>query len=210
MEIIVKGRNVEVPAHFRDLVEEKLETKVAKYNRKPTHVDVELYHEPNPRQHDNAQRVEITCHSKGPIIRAEASESDFRTAFEIAANKLSSRLRRAAERRRTKGNRTATEVLDAPPLPPLPGEEPAPKPTSAGRFISEDIDPFEDLVEDHEPGHVVREKSHSGEPITVDDALHNMELVGHDFYLFHDKESGRPSVVYRRHAFDYGILRLEL
>ncbi|QSB04728.1 ribosome hibernation-promoting factor, HPF/YfiA family [Natronoglycomyces albus] len=210
MEIIIKGRNVEVPEHFRDLVEEKLESKIAKYNRKSTHVDVELYHEPNPRQHDHAQRVEITCHSKGPVIRAEASDADFRTAFELACNKLSNRLRRAADRRRSRGSRTAAEVLDAPPLPPLEAEHKPPKPTSAGRFISEDIDPFEDLVEDHEPGHIVREKSHSGEPMTVDDALHNMELVGHDFYLFHDKESGRPSVVYRRHAFDYGILRLEM
>jgi hypothetical protein len=55
----------------------------------------------------------------------------------------------------------------------------------------------------------VREKEHPADPITVDDALYQMELVGHDFYLFHDKESGRPSVVYRRRGYDYGILSLE-
>ena len=50
---------------------------------------------------------------------------------------------------------------------------------------------------------------HPADPMTVDDALFQMELVGHDFYLFHDKESGRPSVVYRRHAYDYGIISLD-
>jgi hypothetical protein len=54
----------------------------------------------------------------------------------------------------------------------------------------------------------VREKEHDGSPMTVDQALEQMELVGHDFYLFHDKDSGQPSVVYRRRGFDYGVIRL--
>jgi hypothetical protein len=58
------------------------------------------------------------------------------------------------------------------------------------------------------PGRIVREKEHPGKPITVDQALFEMELVGHDFYLFNDADTGRPSVVYRRHAYDYGLLRL--
>ena len=58
------------------------------------------------------------------------------------------------------------------------------------------------------PGRVVRVKAHPDVPMTVDEALSAMELVGHDFFLFHDKESDRPSVVYRRHAFDYGLIRL--
>ncbi|MFD0823348.1 sigma 54 modulation/S30EA ribosomal C-terminal domain-containing protein, partial [Micromonospora zhanjiangensis] len=63
--------------------------------------------------------------------------------------------------------------------------------------------------EDDQPWHIAREKVHPAEPMTVDDALHNMELVGHDFYLFLDKESGRPSVIYRRRGYDYGIIALE-
>jgi hypothetical protein len=58
------------------------------------------------------------------------------------------------------------------------------------------------------PGRIVREKVHPADPMSVDDALFEMELVGHDFYLFQDKESGFPSVVYRRHAYDYGLIRL--
>ena len=61
---------------------------------------------------------------------------------------------------------------------------------------------------DDQPWHIARAKEHPSEPMTVDDALHQMELVGHDFYLFQDKESGRPSVVYRRKGYDYGLLSL--
>jgi hypothetical protein len=63
-------------------------------------------------------------------------------------------------------------------------------------------------VDDHEPGRVVRTKEHPAKPMTVDDALYEMELVGHDFFLFHDKQSDKPCVVYRRHAYDYGLIRL--
>jgi hypothetical protein len=57
---------------------------------------------------------------------------------------------------------------------------------------------------------VIREKEHDAVPMTLDQALYEMELVGHDFYLYVDKESGRPSVVYRRRAYDYGVIRLQL
>ena len=64
------------------------------------------------------------------------------------------------------------------------------------------------MLDDHEPGRIVRTKDHPATPMTVDDALSQMELVGHDFFLFHDKESDKPCVVYRRHAYDYGLIRL--
>jgi hypothetical protein len=57
---------------------------------------------------------------------------------------------------------------------------------------------------------VVREKSHHATPMNLDQALYEMELVGHDFYLFVDKESERPSVVYRRRGYDYGVISLDL
>ena len=67
---------------------------------------------------------------------------------------------------------------------------------------------WDDGVDDHTPGQIVRVKEHPAVPMTVDDALYEMELVGHDFFLFHDKETDKASVVYRRHAFDYGLIRL--
>jgi hypothetical protein len=74
------------------------------------------------------------------------------------------------------------------------------------------VPPVEDASADETseegPGRIVREKVHPDVPMTVDDALFEMELVGHDFYLFHDKVTDCPSVVYRRHAYDYGVIRL--
>ncbi|GAA2294303.1 ribosome-associated translation inhibitor RaiA [Glycomyces scopariae] len=225
MDIVVKGRNVEVPDHYRELVEEKIEGKIAKYlaryDGESIKIDVELYHEPNPRQADHAQRVEITCRPKGTVIRAEACAGDFRSAFELAATKLGHQLRKTSDRKRVSRGGTKAPISVAEATANGGGLIPSGNTltlaeadleakAARARFISEDVDHFDGLVEDHLPGTVVREKIHPGEPMTVDDALQNMELVGHDFYLFHDKETGRPSVVYRRRAFDYGLLRLDL
>jgi len=62
--------------------------------------------------------------------------------------------------------------------------------------------------DDEEPGQIVRTKEHAAKPMSVDDALYEMELVGHDFFLFHDQQSDKPTVVYRRHAYHYGLIRL--
>ncbi|THV32023.1 ribosome hibernation-promoting factor, HPF/YfiA family [Glycomyces paridis] len=221
MDIVVKGRNVEVPDHYRELVEEKIESKIAKYlaryDGEAIDIDVELYHEPNPRQADHAQRVEITCRPKGTVIRAEACAGDFRSAFELAVTKLGHQLRKTSDRKRIHrgGSKSPMSVAEATSNGSGPAASAAtllaePGERTEARFISEDVDHYEGLVEDEMPGRIAREKIHPGEPMTVDDALQNMELVGHDFYLFHDKESGRPSVVYRRRAFDYGLLRLDL
>ncbi|HZE41289.1 MAG TPA: ribosome-associated translation inhibitor RaiA [Stackebrandtia sp.] len=205
MEIIVKGRNVEVPDHYRGLVESKLHKRIDKFAHKVIRIDVELHHEPNRRQHEQCQRVEITCFSRGPVIRAEACAKDFISAFESATEKLSSRMRRMADRRRVHhGRRTPVSVGRA------AADRMSVNNTGLEDTSHEDVDPYADTVEEHLPGRIVREKEHRGEPMTVDDALFYMEMVGHDFYLFHDKESGRPSVVYRRKGFDYGILRLQM
>jgi ribosomal subunit interface protein len=211
VDIVVKGRNVEVPDHFRVHVSEKLE-KVVRYDQKLIRIDVELFHERNRRQSDNCQRVEITCVSRGPVVRAEACASDFYSALDTAINKLDARLRRAADRRRVhRGRRTPVSVAAA--TAGLPQDDfsalatlPAP---SLGS--DEDADPMTAVEEfDDQPWHIVREKEHPGEPMTVDDALFQMELIGHDFYLFNDKDSGRPSVVYRRKGYDYGIIGLAM
>ncbi len=205
MEVIVKGRNVEVPDHYRQLVSDKLQKRVEKFDQKVYRIEVELQHEPNRRQQDQCQRVEITCLSKGPVIRAEACAKDFTAAFEAANDKLSSRLRRLADRRRVhRGRRTPVSVGQATAALLDNGNK------NQAPLNPEDIDPYDGLVEEHLPGRIVREKEHQGEPMTVDDALFHMELVGHDFYLFHDKDSGLPSVVYRRKGFDYGLLRLNM
>ncbi len=200
MEIVVKGRNVEVPDHYRVHVAEKLH-KIERYDQKLIRVDVELFHERNPRQSDHCQRVEITCLARGPVIRAEACASDFYTALDYAIAKLDTRLRRAADRRRVhRGRHAPVSVAEA--TSQLAGAFTQPGTTAVAVAEADEYD-------DDQPWHLVREKEHSAEPMTVDDALFQMELVGHDFYLFNDKESGRPSLLYRRRkGYDYGIMSL--
>ena len=214
MDIVVKGRNVEVPDHYRVHVAEKL-AKIERYDHKLIRVDVELFHERNPRQSDHCQRVEITCVTRGPVVRAEACAKDFYSALDAAIAKLDTRLRRAADRRRVhRGRHAPVSVAAATAGLPVSdlndsaaATRTAPVPPSsngAGPEVEVEVDEYDD----DQPWHIAREKLHSAEPMTVDDALFQMELVGHDFYLFQDKESGRPSVVYRRKGYDYGIIAL--
>jgi ribosomal subunit interface protein len=193
MEIVVRGRNVVVPDHYRQLVAEKL-AKVERYDHKIVRADVELQHEPNPRQTGSCQHVEITCRTRGPVVRSEACAEDFYKALDIASERLERRLSQAADRRRVHhGRRTPRSVAEV----------------TAGFTPIPEVNGTAELDEQADgPGRVVREKEHRTRPMTVDEALFEMELVGHDFYLFSDKETGRPSVVYRRHAYDYGLIRL--
>jgi ribosomal subunit interface protein len=213
VDIVVKGRNVEVPDHYRTHVAEKLR-KIERYDGKLIRIDVELFHERNPRQSGHCQRIEITCVSRGPVVRAESCSSDFYSALDVATAKLEARLRRCADRRRVHRGRHAP-VSVAAATAALAQHLGNPITRSNGRALgdqtrsADDVDPqfeFEDY--DDQPWHIVREKEHPAEPMTVDDALFHMELLGHDFYLFMDKESGRPSVVYRRKAYDYGVIAL--
>ncbi|WBB77343.1 ribosome-associated translation inhibitor RaiA [Micromonospora sp. WMMD882] len=209
MDIVVKGRNVEVPDHYRVHVAEKL-AKIERYDHKLIRVDVELFHERNPRQADHCQRVEITCVSRGPVIRAEACTSDFYSALDAAIAKLDTRFRRAADRRRVHRGRHAPISVAAAtaglPVADLGQPAFATEGTSgAATAVAERADEHDD-----QPWHIAREKVHPAQPMTIDDALFEMELVGHDFYLFQNKESGRPCVVYRRHAYDYGVISLDL
>jgi ribosomal subunit interface protein len=224
VDIVVKGRNVEVPDHYRVHVADKL-AKIERYDHKLIRVDVELFHERNPRQSDHCQRVEITCVSRGPVVRAEACAKDFYSALDAAIAKLDTRLRRAADRRRVhRGRHAPVSVAAATAGLPVADLASAPLATLTRPSKVEDLDPaaFDNsgdgswdhahgAVEDYDddqPWHIAREKVHPSAPMTVDDALFQMELVGHDFYLFLNKESGRPSVVYRRKGYDYGIIAL--
>lgn len=199
MEIVARGRNVEVPDHYRQHVAEKL-ARVERYDDRILRVDVELLHERNPRQADVCQRIEITCRVRGPVVRVEACASDFYKALDIAAERLERKFRQAADRRRIHhGRHTPTSVAAA--TGALVDLDTTPTPVTESEL------PEDDGIPDG-PGQIVREKEHPAKPMTIDQALFEMELVGHDFFLFSDSESGRPSVVYRRKGYDYGVIRL--
>lgn len=208
-EVVFKGRNVEIPDHYRVYVAQKL-ARLERFDRSIHLFDVELKHEPNRRQRKSCQRVEITARGRGPVSRAEACADSFYAAFESAVHKLENRLRRVKDRRKVHyGDKTPVSLAAATAMVPPSESEPGPPAPPAERGASvggADVD-LGDLG-DHEPGRIVRTKEHPATPMTVDDALYEMELVGHDFFLFHDKQTERPSVVYRRHAYDYGLIRL--
>lgn len=202
-EVAVTGRNVEVPDHFRTYVAEKL-ARLERFDRTIYLFGVELYHEKNRRQRKNCQHVEITARGRGPVVRGEACADSFYAALEAAVSKLESRLRKSKDRRKIHyGDKTPRSLHEACSLDQL--EKVFAPPTQEGASPDAGL---ADTVDDHEPGRIVRVKEHPANPMTVDDALYEMELVGHDFFLFHDKESDRPCVVYRRHAFDYGLIKL--
>jgi ribosomal subunit interface protein len=206
VDVVVRGRNVEVPDHYRQHVTDKL-SRVERYDHKIIRMDVELYHERNPRQSSACQRVEITCKTRGPVVRSEASAADFYSALDAAAARLERRLWRAADRRRVhRGMRTPTSVAAATGSLPVDGARlrspDAASTTMLGTVALDEQEP------DERPALVVREKEHPAKPMTIDQALFEMELVGHDFYLFADADSGQPSVVYRRKGYDYGVIRL--
>jgi ribosomal subunit interface protein len=199
-EVVVKGRNVEIPDHFRIYVSEKL-SRLERFDRTIYLFDVELDHERNRRQRKNCQHVEITARGRGPVVRGEACADSFYAALEAAVCKLENRLRRSKDRRKVHyGDKTPVSLAQAAKVSAPDAFLP---PVANGQESDADHD-----VEFHEPGQVVRTKEHPAKPMTVDDALYEMELVGHDFFLFHDKQSDKPCVVYRRHAYDYGLIRL--
>jgi len=206
VEIVVKSRHIEVSDRFRSHVEEKL-TRLEKHDHRLIRVEVEVDKERNPRQQDRAIRVELTAFSKGPVIRAEAASVDKMSALDMALDKMATQMRKAADRRRVHHGRhspvSVGEAL-ADVVPEPNGTVPAAPPEGE---TSRSVGPI--TVMGDGPL-VVREKTHNAEPMTLDQALYEMELVGHDFFLFVDKDSERPSVVYRRRGYDYGVISLEL
>ncbi|HWL38024.1 MAG TPA: ribosome-associated translation inhibitor RaiA [Frankiaceae bacterium] len=200
MDIVVKGRRTEVSDKFRQVATEKL-AKVERLDHRIFRLEVELCQEQNPRLASVKDRVEVTCLSKGPVIRAEAASTDPYVALDLALDKLEGRLRRAADKRRVHhGLRTPESI-----------HSPAAHANGSKSLATEEPEPDVDAVgadEEEAGGVVVREKMFEGTPMTLDEALFQMELVGHDFFLFPDVETGLPSVVYRRKGYDYGVIRL--
>jgi ribosomal subunit interface protein len=197
VDIVVTGRHLTVSDRFREHIEEKL-AKVPQLAPRTRRVEVLVSHEPNRRQSKACDRVEVTCYAKGPVVRAEAGADDRYAALDIVLDKLYERLRRQNDRRQVRRGRRVPESVAkatariAAPDTPADGEADVP------------VGPFDDSPVE------VREKVHHSRPMTLGDALREMELVGHDFYLFQDVDTERASVVYRRQGWSYGVIHLDL
>ena len=201
MDVVVKSRHCSVPDQFRSYVDEKI-TRLEKLDDRVIRVEVEVSAERNKRQHDQACRVEITLRTKGPVVRAEAAAEDKQPAFDMALDRLMAQLRRAADRKRVHHGQRAPQSLKEATL-----DEQAPA-AATEEVDGTDRHTVAGMEDEGDGPLVVREKTHDAVPMTLDQALMEMELVGHDFYLYIDSEHHTPSVVYRRRAYDYGVIRL--
>ncbi|HEY8453972.1 MAG TPA: ribosome-associated translation inhibitor RaiA [Actinopolymorphaceae bacterium] len=224
MDVVVQGRHCQVTDRFRQHVEEKIK-RLERLTSRAIRIEVEVCRE-NTRSASQSERVELTVYSRGPLVRAEAAADDRFAALDLALDKLAARLRKAADRRRIHhGSRTPISVAEATahlanitePAGSLPGDVSAKQVSGQNGAASappsetkrDEVKTIAGIEVQGDGPLVVREKIHRARPMTLDQALYEMELVGHDFYLFIDAESQRPSVVYRRHGYDYGVIRLE-
>jgi len=212
VDIIFKGRRTDVPERFRRYAEAKL-GKLERLDRKAIRVDVEVSAERNPRQSDRRQRVELTISTRGPVIRAEAAADDRYAALDRAYARLEERVRRTSERRKARNSGASGPVPEPRAAAGVNGQARAEQPEPAWETPGEDEElPAEDdvvpIAMEGDGPLVVREKFHTARPMSIDQALLEMELVGHDFFLFRDVQRDQPSVVYRRHGYHYGVIRL--
>jgi ribosomal subunit interface protein len=201
VEIVVTGRHVQIPDRFRQQLDDRL-AKVPALAPKVHRIDVVVTHERVAR---GSEKVEITCRAKGPVIRAEACLDDKYAALDAAVDKLMERLRRMHDKRQvSRGRRVPESVAQA--TARIDAVDSVDGADAAGERGIDDLDRFGAVGNSPIS---VREKVHTAAPMTLEDAVNQMELVGHDFFLFHDSDTDRPSVVYRRRGYDYGVLHLE-
>ncbi|MDR1513128.1 MAG: ribosome-associated translation inhibitor RaiA [Propionibacteriaceae bacterium] len=202
MDVVVQGRHCQITENFRELVNDRLES-LEKFVDRVIRAEVLASASEGRRQPDQAVRVEVTLIGKGPVVRAEAAADDKAIAFERAFDRLKSQLHKAGDRRRSYHNlrSMSAKAAAAPaavgaPATAEPEPDRVPVRTMAGLEVQGD-GPL-----------VVREKHFQSAPLTLAQALDEMELVGHDFFLYVDQATGKPSVVYRRRAYDYGVIHL--
>jgi ribosomal subunit interface protein len=208
MEIAISARNLTVSDRFREYVAERAH-KVEQLTHRVHDLTIKVTRHDHSKTSGPEDQVELTVHGDGQIVRAEAQAGDKFAAFDIAFGKLTERLRRASDKRKVHHGRhgspgtaelTASDfaALDVTPvdLDVLIGHP------------TEDVD-GDEVNEMGQSPIVIRHKEFKDEPMTIDDALYRMELVGHDFYLFHDSVTDKPSVVYRRKGWNYGVITLK-
>ncbi len=201
IQIVVRGRHMDLSQQFRDLAEEKL-SRAERFGLDIARIDVEVSHERNPRLAERAIEVELTCHGRGPLIRAEAHAADKYAALDQATDTLAERLRRLADKRRSQRRRHA-RVVAADIQPEAAAEILLAQEEGADEGLPPDVILSDGPV-------LVRQKVHSTTPMSVSDALEALEAVGHDFFFFYDADAQRPSVIYRRRGYDYGLIRLDV
>lgn len=210
MEITITGRNLGVTDRFREYATEKSQ-KIAHLAEKAIAFEVKVSRHHETKGSSGDDRVELTLIGPGPLVRAESAGSDKYVAFDLAIAKLIERIRQSKDRRKVhrgqhrpvslrEASADGFSIVDITPVSPdvLAAVATGEIPVQNGQPEEEDYSPV-----------VIRRKVFPSTHMTVEEALDHMELVGHDFFLFIDAETDRPSVVYRRKGWDYGVIGLE-
>lgn len=175
MQLIVKGRHMDVTPAIREYAEEKVGRVAKILNSHLMSAEVEVYAERN-RSIEKSHVAEVTVYTKGPVIRAKESASDLYAAIDLVSDKLEGRIRRYKEKvvdRHTK----AAPIYAVAPVPVEP-EEPV----------------------------VVKTKTLNAKPMSTEEAMLQMELLGHDFFVFRSEDNEGTSVLYRRHDGNFGLI----
>ncbi|MCC8908385.1 MULTISPECIES: ribosome hibernation-promoting factor, HPF/YfiA family [unclassified Curtobacterium] len=214
MDVTITGRNIGVTDRFRTYVEQKSE-KIDVLADRALAFEVRISrHNEKSGGSQGEDRVELTLIGPGPLVRAESAASDKYAAFDLAFARIMERLRRARDRRKVhRGRHRPTSVSEASGtaferMGVVPADGKLIEDVATGAVPVVDANAEDDENEVYSPV-VIRHKVFEAGPMTVDDALYFMELVGHDFYLFVDAETHRPSVVYRRKGWDYGVIGID-
>ena len=212
VEITVTGRNLGVTDRFREYAVEKAD-KVDHLAERAIAFEIKVSRHHETRGSSGDDRVELTLVGPGPLVRAEASGSDKYVAFDLAMGKLVERMRQAKDRKKVHRGQHRPVSLREAATDGFSVIDITPASADVIRAVSTGEIPVQSQTDDENPISdspvVIREKVFPSSHMTVEDALDHMELVGHDFFLFIDSETDRPSVVYRRKGWDYGVIALE-
>jgi putative sigma-54 modulation protein len=186
MKLVIQGKNIEITDSIREYVNQKIEKAVTHYQALTTEVDVNLSIARNPRI-NSKQTAEVTIYVNGSVVRAEESAESLYASIDLVADKIARNLRKYKEKRSEK-NRVPF------------------KPTEA----IGDASIVPDLLQDREaelPAQVVRTKYFAMQPMTPQEALEQLELIDHDFYMFLNSETNEINVVYERNHGGYGVIQ---
>lgn len=187
MKLVIQGKNIEITDAIREYVHQKIEKAVNHFQSLTTEVDVHLSVARNPRINPK-QTAEVTIYANGTVVRAEESSENLYASIDLVANKIARQLRKYKEKRHEKTHapiKTAEVIEQQPVAPSLIDEERAPS----------------------LPSEVVRTKYFAMPPMTLEEALEQLELVDHDFYMFRNLETGEINVIYERNHGGYGVIQ---
>jgi ribosome hibernation promoting factor len=183
MRLQVKGKNVEVSEAIRSYAEEKL-GKLERQLADPTRVELELAVEKNPSIADKIV-AEATIWTKGPTLRAKERSTDMRASIDLLTDKLERQVTRYREKRRRHGHHVAAAR------------------NGDGQIVESGVP----ITTDEEGGPViVKTKQFTIHPMSAEEAVLQLELIGHDFFVFRHEDTGEINVVYRRRDGDYGLI----